>query len=207
MGMIMNRFKMRRLYLWLVFVMVAASVVLPNVAWGQDRCTGDGKDFLVLENDKFKVSVDKGSGAIWSLVIKEMDFDLISEKRLAANFRICLPLKDYQCNYIDGMKQTVVSVSKAGNVVTARFSGMSSEKGKYPIDLSYTITLIDDQVRFGAKLTNHFEQPISEFWFPRLGGWTQFGSHRDAALSVPGYTRIYESSPYLHIKRNGSSLC
>ena len=88
MGKVMNRFRIRRFYLWLVFVMVAASIVLPNGVWGQGKCSVEKGDFLVLENDKFKVAVDKGSGAIWSLVIKEMDFDLISEKRLAANFRI-----------------------------------------------------------------------------------------------------------------------
>ena len=28
--------------------------------------------------------------------------------------------------------------------------------------------------------------PVSEFWFPRIGGWTEFGG-RDALLAVPEY--------------------
>jgi hypothetical protein len=32
------------------------------------------------------------------MVVKWNKSELISEKRLAANFRLCLPLSDYLCN-------------------------------------------------------------------------------------------------------------
>jgi len=41
-------------------------------------------------------------------------------------------------------------------------------------------------VRFRARLTNKTDYPVSEFWFPRIGGWTGFGG-RDALLALPGY--------------------
>ena len=148
-----------------------------------------------MENSNFSIVVDKQTGAISSFVIKKNGYDLIGEKRLMVNFRLCLPLEDYLCNYIDGMEQKPASVSEADNVITVCFSGLSSERGTYPIDLCYTITLLDDQVRFKAKLTNNSDQPISEFWFPRLGGWTQFGG-QEAPLNLPGYSNIDTFNPF-----------
>jgi hypothetical protein len=98
-----------------------------------------------------------------------------------------LPLKDYKCNYIDGMLQSAASVEKAGDTVTVHFAGMKSDRGAFPVDLTYTITLDGDQVRFRSKLVNYDPRPISEFWFPRLGGWTRVGADRLAMLASPDY--------------------
>jgi len=146
-----------------------------------------------LENEHFSVKLDETSGAIASLVVKSLRCDLIGEPRLRANFRLCLPLEDYQCNYIEGMEQKPKSVSQSGACVTARFSGMTTSKGAHPIDLEYTVALVEDTIRFRAKLTNHDSHPVSEFWFPRLGGWTRFGAGRDAKVAVPGYVRCSHS--------------
>ena len=140
-----------------------------------------------IENEHFALSLDPASGAISSLLVKRNQSELISEKRLLANFRLCLPLPDYQCNYVEGSAQKPAAVNRTGAGFTVRFSGVRSEKGEYPLDLSYTITLANDEVRFRAQLTNQSAYPVSEFWFPRLGGWTEFGD-RDALLAVPGYT-------------------
>ncbi len=147
----------------------------------------DAQFNVTLDNENFKIAVDTKTGAISSLLVKKNNCDLISEKKLEANFRICLPLKEYACNYIDGMDQTPGSVTKNDNVITVVFFGMHSPKGTYPIDLSYTITLYDDYISFKSKLTNKDTNPISEFWFPRIGGIKDFGDNREAKLAVPDY--------------------
>lgn len=147
-----------------------------------------GDNLITLENEHYRLAIETGTGAITSFHLKAMDCEMIGEKRLADNFRICLPLPDYECNYIDGMRQTPASVEKDGHSVTARFAGMKSDKGTFPVDLTYTITLDGDQVRFHSRLTNRDKRPVSEFWFPRLGGWTRFGSNRGALLATPDYT-------------------
>jgi hypothetical protein len=139
-----------------------------------------------IENEHFSLSLDPASGALSSLMVKRNQSDLIGEKRLLANFRICLPLPDYLCNYIEGSAHKPVTVNRAGPAFTVSFSGLRSEKGEYALDLSYTITLADDKVRFRARLTNKSDYPVSEFWFPRIGGWTGFGG-REALLAVPEY--------------------
>ena len=144
---------------------------------------------LVLENGRIRLKVDPRSGAIVSFFIREMNCEMIGEPALAGNFRIGLPLEDCQANYIDGMAQKPKGIFKEGNSIIAEFSGMASEQGSFPVDLKYTITLHDDYVSFKARLTNHFKDPVSEFWFPRLGGWTRFGGNRDALLATPNYNR------------------
>ena len=145
------------------------------------------KSEIKLENDAFCMGLDETSGAIRSLIVKRNRCELIGEKRLAANFRICLPWPDYQCNYIEGTAQRPADLVRSGDSVTVAFSGMRSEKGEVPLDLSYTIALDGDCVRFRARLANRSAYPVSEFWFPRIGGWTGFGG-RDALLATPGYT-------------------
>jgi len=140
-----------------------------------------------LENKHFKLNVNE-KGAITSFLTKKNNCDLISEKKLAANFRICLPLDDYLCNYIDGMDQTAESIEQTEDKITVTFSDLQSEKcGNFDIKIIYEILLKDETVAFRARLQNDSEYPVSEFWFPRIGGWDKFGNHRDAKVAVPGY--------------------
>ncbi len=140
-----------------------------------------------LENKNFKLEINE-KGAITSFLIKKNNCDLIGEKKLAANFRICLPLEDYQCNYIDGMDQTAKSIEQIEDKIMVTFSDLQSEKcGNFPIKIIYEILLEEETVAFRAKLQNNCEHSISEFWFPRIGGWDKFGNHRDAKVAVPGY--------------------
>jgi len=147
----------------------------------------DAQETLTLDNENIKLTVDTNTGAISSFLVKKNNCDLIGEKKLESNFRICLPLKNYACNYIDGMEQMPRSVMKKNNTITVLFSGMQSSKGPYSIDLSYTITLKEDYVSFTSKLTNNEDNAISELWFPRIGGIKDFGDKREAKLAVPNY--------------------
>lgn len=142
---------------------------------------------LVVENSIYRIAIDRLTGAIISLIVKPLDCEMIGEPRLSTNFRLCLPIENYQCNYIDGMRQKIASIERHDQAVTVAFTGMISDKGNYKIDLSYTISIEGDEVRFRSKLVNHDKHAISEFWFPRLGGWTKFGGDRMAAIALPGY--------------------
>jgi len=143
---------------------------------------------LKLENDLYRIIVDPVNGSLSSFYIKENNSDLVSEKRLQANFRICLQSENNLSNYINGMEQKPASVQKTNNEIKVVFSGMKSSKGNYPVDLTYTIKLKADYVSFEANLTNNDKDSISEFWFPRIGGLQKFGDNREAGLAVPGYT-------------------
>lgn len=152
-------------------------------------CAADQNSIFVLENDVLRLHVEKSTGSISSFFVKANQCELIGEKRLQANFRINLPLPDYQANYIEGMRQKPIEVKQEGQTVTVRFANLSSEKGVFPIELSCTISLMNDYVSFKARLVNHGPEAVAEFWYPRLGGWTQFGD-REAKLAMPHYTNM-----------------
>jgi hypothetical protein len=147
-----------------------------------------------IANQHFAISVDQATGALTGLLVKRNGAELVSEKRLAANFRLCVPLPDYLCNYVDGVGQQAKRVEAAADRVEVEFSGMRAEKGEVPIDLSYSIRLDGDTVRFRARLANRGAHPVSEFWFPRIGGWNGFGG-RAAKLAKPNYTSCRHEIP------------
>ena len=140
-----------------------------------------------IENQHYSLDLDPASGSLSSLLVKRNSAELIGEKRLLANFRICLPLPDYQCNYVEGVSQKPAKVERRADGFFVAFSGLDTSRGRFPLDLTYTISLREDQVVFRASLTNRSEYPVSEFWFPRIGGWTSFGN-RDARLATPNYS-------------------
>ncbi|HPO16521.1 MAG TPA: DUF6259 domain-containing protein [Candidatus Hydrogenedentes bacterium] len=161
---------------------------------------------VTIENDYFSIGVNSNSGVIESLVVKSLSIELIEEQRLAANFRIGLPLPEYGANYIDGEKQHVASVKASKKQIDVRFEAMTSERGEYPIELNYSIMLDGDTIKFRAKLTNPTEYPIAEFWFPRIGGWTNFGKSGMPMTAIPHYTSCGHSTPLFQWFPGGRGL-
>ena len=106
-----------------------------------------------------------------------------------------MPLPGYGCHYIDGMGQAPEYVRQEGNRVEVRFGEMKSEKGTFPVGLSYTVALEGDTIRFRAKLVNGSGSPVSEFWFPRIGGWTGFGQDKGALVATPNYGNCSHGAP------------
>ena len=70
-----------------------------------------------IGNQHFTLSVDKTTGALTGLLVKRNGAELVSEKRLAANFRLCVPLPDYLCNYVDGERQQAKRVEATADRV------------------------------------------------------------------------------------------
>ena len=178
-------FKMKRRDFLILGASASALGGIGGKTVSNGRCL-DPDDRFFLENEHFSLTLSRKTGALSSFFVKRNRSELIGENRLIANFRICLPLPEYQCNYIDGMANSPVKIERAGNSIIVGFSGLSSPNGTFPLNLDYTITLDGDEVRFHARLANASQYPVSEFWFPRLGGWTGFNG-RDALAAIPGY--------------------
>ena len=142
---------------------------------------------IILENNYFRVSISKKDGAILSLVVKKNGCEWIGENRLATAYRILAPVEGYQCNYIESSEQKQAEISQDGNTVTVTQNGMRSPRGELDIRLTYIITLAEDALIFKSSISNHSDSEIAEFWFPRIGGITQFDEKQKAGLAVPGY--------------------
>lgn len=149
-----------------------------------------------MENSYYLIEVDESNGAITAFVMKTGKRDWIGEKRLASNFRLCLPADNCMANYADGAAQTPVSITCEGDAIRVQYSGIAADLGNADIDLVCTFRFVDDYVSFRATLTNRGDLPVSEFWFPRFGGIVDFNGSRDAVLSIPGYTSLQEERPF-----------
>jgi len=142
---------------------------------------------MILENRHFRIEIRPSDGAITSLYLKKANHELIAESRLATAFRLCVPVEDYQANYVEGVSTNPAEITSDGQSVTVTLRGMQAFMGELDITLSFTITLDDDAVKFSARLTNNSDATISEFWFPRIGGITGFDAQQQSLLAVPGY--------------------
>ena len=104
------------------------SAAAGGVLMGAAPAAAEPADWTI-ENEHFSLSLDPASGALSSLIVKRNQSDLIGEKRLRANFRICLPLPDYQCNYIEGSAHKPATVNRDGHGLQRRFFRDALRKG------------------------------------------------------------------------------
>jgi len=142
-----------------------------------------------LSNEHFSICVAGETGTIKSLIVKKTNKDLIQEKGLSRNFLICLPLKHNECHYIEGMEQCPSSILLENNTIYVKFVDIVSNGITYPINVSYSIKLDQDTIRMKSTLENKSDKPITEFWFPRLGG-IKFPKKTESA--VVNYTKTDE---------------
>ena len=81
-----------------------------------------------MENDLYCVEVDSRTGVISRIFDKIGQIDLLTERRLADNFRLLLPLPQLEANYILGKKQALTSAEQTGNGMTLRWDGAGDDR-------------------------------------------------------------------------------
>src|SRR5688572_17373605 len=72
----------------------------------------ESKPTTTIENDHYRADVDSENGVICKIFDKGGGIDLISEPRLADNFRMLIPLPDLEANYINGKDQRLSSLDR-----------------------------------------------------------------------------------------------
>lgn len=141
----------------------------------------------ILENNHFRIGFREQDGAIVSLLVKKNGCELIGEPRLASAYRLLAPTAEYQGNYAESSGQKAAEIRSDGSTVTVTQKGVTADMGKLDIDLTFSVSLEGDTISFRSELQNNSDSEIAEFWFPRLGGITQFDAQQQAGLAVPGY--------------------
>ena len=142
-----------------------------------------------IENEYYRVEVDQSTGALTQVRDKQGGFDLVSEPRLAASFRLLVPLPELRSNYLDGLQQDISTISAADDRMEIRYDGpLVGPRGTYDIAMTLRIEFADERLLFSCRLTNNCPHAVSEVWYPMLGGMTGLGegeSGRDARALVP----------------------
>lgn len=134
---------------------------------------------LTIENRFYVIETDE-TGKILQIVDKVKNYRLISDNRLSENFRILLPLPDYECNYIYGVNQKFPVIRKSKNSILFHWSSpLTNEKGNFDIDFSLNISLNGSQIVFSCACDNKTEFQVAEVWFGFIGGMDGIGDKQE----------------------------
>ena len=103
-------------------------------------------DSLILESEQMSVEIDCGSGAVLALIDRATDVNLISDPRLAENFRLLLPLPDLRSNYLYGMALTLTGTEETEDGIELRWDGpLKNDYGALDLDVVLRIELVGEQ--------------------------------------------------------------
>ena len=128
---------------------------------------------MILENDSLRVEFDPQTGSMIGLVDKIGAINLITEPRLAENFRLLLPMSDMRANYVLGLEQGPPEVEQTPDAVTFRWKGpLTNERGEYDLDVTLGIELKAESLAFNCRVRNGTSYELAEVWFAMLGGMT-----------------------------------
>jgi hypothetical protein len=145
---------------------------------------GDGR--IEIENPYYLVAVDTENGTILGLRDKRGRIDLITEPRLADNFRLLIPLPDLEANYILGREQQLTSHEKGPDSLDLTWQGpLKNLQGNFDVSVSMKIRLTGPSIEFSISVTNRTHHQIAEVWYPILGGFTGIGDRQDSHEMIP----------------------
>src|SRR5689334_1528980 len=96
-----------------------------------------------IENDLYLLEVEPDHGALVRLRDKVGKLELITEARLAENFRLLLPLPGMRANYILGTEQKLATSEVNAQSVKLVWNGpLVNERGEYKLSVTIWIELI-----------------------------------------------------------------
>src|SRR5436190_7005423 len=120
-----------------------------NRSHGVESPTMETSSNIRIENDLYLLEVEPEHGALTRLRDKVGRLELITEPRLAENFRLLLPMPGMQANYILGTEQKLSSTEKAANGMKLSWTGpLRNERGAFNLDVTIWIELIGEEIQF-----------------------------------------------------------
>lgn len=155
---------------------------------------------IQLENELYLLEIEPEHGALVRLRDKMGNLELITEPRLAENFRLLLPVPGMHANYILGTEQELTSAEKTAQGIRLSWAGpLRNERGAFDLDVTIWIELIDQEVRVRCEVQNHTKHPIAEVWYGLVGGMTGLGSAGQAKATkclLPSSATQWTAEPF-----------
>src|SRR5271165_2699978 len=126
-----------------------------------------------LENNQLRLRFDESSGVISSLLHKRSRLEFIAEPRLAASFKLLVPLPELRHNYLVGSQQKLLRFESWKNSCTLSWDNLQNRNGKFEIGLKQTFELgpEENEVQVTTSVHNGSKNTIEEVWSPILGGF------------------------------------
>ncbi len=157
---------------------------------------------ITLSNDRYLVEVAPTNGAIVRILDRLGNLELLSEPRLADNFKFSLPIRgetawqSTEANYILGKDQKLTAHEATGTKLTLKWAGpLTSVLTKsFEASAGMTIELSGEDIRFTFAIDNATPLEIGEVYYPILGGCMGLGDtpaiRKQTELVLPGPTEL-----------------
>ena len=133
------------------------------------------------------IHLDKNNGNLVGAHWKNPDEEIIKESRLGENFRILLPLPDYEANYFLSTNQKV-RFEKINDGIICHYDKLTNERQTLDVKVDYTIESKNGQLLFSIRVNNPTSQPLAEVFYGIIGGQKGLRNRSDTRTLVPGGT-------------------
>ena len=131
--------------------------------------TASGQEVIEVSTDVCILRLDKNSGNLIGLHWKNPDEEIIKESRLGENFRILLPLPDYEANYFISTNQKA-HFEKLENGIICHYDQLVNERQTLDVKVDYKIESKEGQLLFSITVNNNTDQPLAEVYYGIIGG-------------------------------------
>lgn len=138
---------------------------------------------MLLENKFFRLKFG-ADGSLVSLFLKQQETELVAEPRLSGLFRLLAPQEGYIANYAN-QQGSEPNFNKEDNLLTISFPNVLCHEGREEIAVAIKIALLENTVRFSARVQNDSNLHVDEVWFPQIGGMRNLCGRRDSVFTLP----------------------
>lgn len=162
----------------------------------------------VVENDLYRIEVNRKNGAIRRIFDKKGGLELIREPRLADNFDFTLPIRkaeswmSTEANFIRGRNQRLTACEHDGDSLNLKWDGPleSVFDEEYDASVSMRIALEGKDIIFSLHIDNRTALEIGEVYYPILGGMQGLGSTqaeiKDTVMALPSSAGLQSARPF-----------
>jgi hypothetical protein len=126
------------------------------------------RETMELTTDVCVLHLDKTNGNLVGLHWKNPDEEIIKESRLGENFRILLPLQDYEANYFLSTNQKA-HFEKIENGIICHYDKLINDRQTLNVKVDYKIESKHGQLLFSITVNNTTDQPLAEVYYGIIG--------------------------------------
>lgn len=142
---------------------------------------------IEISTKNYYLTLDKLTGDLIGLKWHaKPDIEIIKEHRLGENFRLLLPLPEYEANYFYSRHQQVTKIEKIENGVICHYDVMKNERQTLAIRVLYKIVDINNQLQFSISVDNVTSQPLAEVFYGIIGGQKGLLNKSDTKTLITG---------------------
>lgn len=192
--------------------LVAGGTVLASAAITAaegSAAQGAGADEAPERQSKFvdtnvcRLELNPVSGDLVGIRWKDLEVEIIHERRLGENFRILLPHPRYEANYFYSRAQKVDSIEESPAGVTCIYKSLRNARETVPVEVRYHIRQVQERLEFSIEIDNRSDLTLAEVFFGIVGGQQGLVNRQDTESLVPGLNKNLAPDVFTNFRAGG----